>query len=447
MTRDTNRATPGNGTLALRERKRIVDSVNITLLVAVSVAVAVPWFLRVLPIDLALVARLTLAYVLFYAAVARLADRLGGRKTLNIVAGLLQGTTIGFLGVLWLLVGGLGAPMLLLAFLVPVLVSGAVFGRADAYAAATGSIAFVVLAALAESRELRWYLFQLGLPVEWVSRWLPSLSSGPKPFPGVVGQPAYEFVVLETFAVLQLAAALLAHRLAQVLPALYRHVAAAQDVPELFATALRAAPAPTLLVALDSGRIVLASQTFFERMLLHAEDLAERDVFQLIRFADPAAVRALLHSEGGEIGFCPYQVGQEPRVAALRIHTFSHRKARYAYLSLEDRTDLFYLEAAIQDLDEPLLVLGADNRLRYANHAAAGIFGELYFGMEAPGPLLELVGSSDPANGDVAPRDACRLVIQDAMYVMSMVVSAPAARNEALRIVRLYPEPPANGHR
>jgi hypothetical protein len=31
--------------------------------------------------------------------------------------------------------------------------------------------------------------------------------------------------------------------------------------------------------------------------------------------------------------------------------------------------------------------------------------------------------------------------------VMSIVVSAPAARDDALLIVRLYPEPPANGHR
>jgi hypothetical protein len=67
--------------------------------------------------------------------------------------------------------------------------------------------------------------------------------------------------------------------------------------------------------------------------------------------------------------------------------------------------------------------------------------------MEAPGPLLELVGSRDPTNGDADPHHARRLVIQDAMYVMSIVVSAPAARDDALRIVRLYPEPPANGHR
>ena len=52
-------------------------------------------------------------------------------------------------------------------------------------------------------------------------------------------------------------------------------------------------------------------------------------------------------------------------------------------LRVEDLTELSFLHAAVGGLGEPVLVLGSDARLRYANRAAETLFGELYLGLEA----------------------------------------------------------------
>jgi len=70
-------------TSALRERKRILDDVTVWMLLVVSVAVAVPWFLRLLPIDLSVVARATFGFTLLYIALATLTDRLRGPRSLR----------------------------------------------------------------------------------------------------------------------------------------------------------------------------------------------------------------------------------------------------------------------------------------------------------------------------------------------------------------------------
>jgi len=98
-------------TSALRERKRILDDVTVWMLLVVSVAVAVPWFLRLLPIDLSVVARATFGFTLLYIALATLTDRLRGPRSLRLALLFLQASGIVFLGLLWHLVGGLQVPM------------------------------------------------------------------------------------------------------------------------------------------------------------------------------------------------------------------------------------------------------------------------------------------------------------------------------------------------
>jgi PAS domain-containing protein len=427
----------------LRERKRLLDEVTVWTVVGVSVAVAVSWFLRGLPIDLGLAARAAFGFTLLYVIAATLADRLHRPRALLVALLLLQGSGIAFLGLFWHLAGGLQNPMFLLAFALPVIASGIVFWRWQPVVAAFLSVTTVTVVALVESPELRWYLFQLGTPLDRLLSWLPAAPRRLEPLPGVALQPSYLVVVLVVFVVLQLLCGLLTEFLAQTLRQWHGRLASlaadGNGANGLFPAALKAAPTPAVLVLPDNGQLLLASDGFVKRMLLHGEDLRGKTLFDLIRFAEPGRVRALLQAGGGDLPFCLYQVGREARVAHLHVYTFRCQGSTYACISFGDRTDLFYLHTALQTIDEPLLVLGADDRLRYTNRAAEELFGELYFGMDVP-PALN--GAGLPERWWIAllaPAQTRRLRIRNAVYDVSRVVAQASEEAEAMSILRLSP--------
>ncbi len=432
MTRPSDIAT-------LRARKRILDGVTVWTVIVVSVAVAVPWFLRLLPIDVALAARAAFGYTLLFVTLAALTDRLRGPRLLRLAPVLLQASAIVFLGLWWHLVGGLQIPMFLLAFLLPVMATGIVLGRWQGHGVALLSVAVVSLVALAESRELRWYLAQIGLPMDRVVGFLP-------PRPDLGGEREQQLVPLELFAVLLLACTLLSRWLLVALEQLSRRLAASEaaqgEVQGLFEAALRSGSGSTVVVCPDDGQIVLASDGFRKRMLRHGEDLVGADLFEVVRFAQPARVHDLLRA-GGELPFCRYHVGREARAATLRVDVVRYGDARYACVRIEESTELTYLAGALQTTAEPLLLVGSGDRLCYANRAAGDLFGELYFGMDAPAALAqpglpERWWSTDDAHGR-----RVRLQLRDATYLVSATQTTTPDEGEVVRIVRLGPEPGA----
>jgi len=178
---------------------------------------------------------------------------------------------------------------------------------------------------------------------------------------------------------------------------------------------------------------------------LAGEDLAGQELFDLLRFAEPGRVRGLLQAGDGDLPFCRYLVGREARVAHLNVYAFRYQGASYAWVSFRDRTDLFYLQAAFQAIDEPLLVIGSDDRLRYANRAAEEVFGELYFGMDASAALK---GSGLPErwwSAGASPPSARRLGIGNAVYDVNGVVTRASDEAEALSILRLSREAAETG--
>jgi PAS domain-containing protein len=435
---------PALSVVPVRERKRLLDEVTVWIVVGVSVAVAGSWFLRGLPIDIGLAARAAFGFTLLYIIAATLADRLHRPRALVAALLLLQGSGIAFLGLFWHLAGGLQNPMFLLAFALPVIASGIVLWRWQALVAALLSITTVAFVALVESAELRWYLFQLGTPIDRFLRWLPVVSGRLEPLPGFTPRPSYLIVVLVVFVVLQLLCALLTEFLGQTLRRWHGRLASvAADANGaangLFPAALKAAPTPAVLVLPDNGQILLASDGFVKRMLLHGENLAGKALFDLIRFVEPDRVRSLLQAGGGDLPFCLYHIGPEARVARLHVYAFRCHGSTYAYVSFGDQTDLFYLHTAFQTIDEPMLVLGADDRLRYANRAAEELFGELYFGMDVQAALN---GAGLPERWWMAPLSpgrTRRLRIGTAVYDVSCAGTQASKDAEAMSILRLSP--------
>ena len=148
---------------ALRERKRLFDDVWLLTLFVIFVAIAVPWFLRILDLDLGPLAWSLFGFGLAYMAGVIATDRIESHRNLLFVIGTVQALGVLFLGYLWHLVGGLQNPMFLLVFTLPIVAGSIVLLSWQSYVTVLMAVSVVVLAALIEAPELRWYLVQIGV--------------------------------------------------------------------------------------------------------------------------------------------------------------------------------------------------------------------------------------------------------------------------------------------
>ena len=432
---------------ALREQSRALDMAWLGAVIAGIASLAVPWFLRALNLNLAPLLWSVFGYALFHLMAVSAAERLKDQRALRLASGAVRLASLVFLALLWHISGGLDNPVFLLAFCVPAVASGVLFGRAAALATAALSVAAVGAVASFESGELRWYLNQLGLPIAG----LPNLG-GAQPFPGLVTGPAFQLTLLLSFAVLLPAAALLTERVARQRARLLtrdRTVREAQEeLAALFQAALRADPTPTVIVHPDSGQVVDASQSFVNQMLLERTDLERRTLFELVRFSDPEAVRRLLGEHSGELGFCAYHVGSEARVACLRSHHLNHGAEVYACVRVADQNEIFYLTRAFDALEQPVMVIRDGRYLAYFNGAAERAFPVgLHFGMDVA-PLLE---SPDLAPdwwspGGKAEHEA-RGELAGRSFDVSSASVTPAGAAAKLTLVRLRPAPESSRSR
>jgi PAS domain-containing protein len=427
----------GDDVGAMRERKRALDRLTIATLLVVFLAVLVCWFLRILALELAPAARAALAYTLLYWAASQATDRIRRFRGLLVAALALQASAIVFLACMWHLLGGLQSPTLLLAFFLPTMAVGALLRPWHAAACAALAIVSAGLIAVIESPELRWYLFQIGLSPA-LSSLTPAWPGRPTPFPGVDAQPAYDFVLLEVFSAMEIACAAISASLSVLVRRLEARPGSAREEQDLFRAALLAATTPTALVEEEDGRILLASEGFVKRMLLRGQQEQGTRLFDVMRFAEPGPVRALLHAPGGVLPLCSYAIGAELRVARLEAHPVLHRGWRYACVRVEDVTELSYLDSAIRDLADPVLVVASDGLLRYANPAAEEIFGELYLGLEAAQGLARAGLPEAWWAREDPPFPGVQLEIAGASYRLSSVGVGIGA--ERLRLLTLRRE-------
>lgn len=348
-----------------------------------------PWFVGALEIDLGTVA-LTLAVgAAVLAALSAATDRLPGTR-FDVLA--LHGQNL--VGILlltfvWHLAGGTRNPLPLVPFLLPVLALAALGRRRDVLLLASASIVLVSGVAVCDSPELRWYLLQVGLPLDTVFRSLPvELPGRGDPFPSASMTPSGEAVVLELFAVLLVSAALLARSVSSRRAELVERLSLSRD-PEsrsVFQSALRSSSVPSALIVAESAEILDVSRSFANQMLLPSGGAGGRTLFDVVSFRDRPGVERLLARGSGELPFAAYSVGAESRVARLLAQRVGHAGREYVLVSLVDRDELFHVWRAFEAADEGLLLVAGET-LVASNEAASRLLGDLHFGMDV-GPLL-----------------------------------------------------------
>ncbi len=369
------------------ERKRMLDAAWAVCLVALLATVAVPWFLSVLEIDLGKVAVFVFVMALAYLIVGALTDRFSNQAAVTIAMRVMPLVSIILMGPLWHFAGGLANPVFLAAFVLPVIISGIMVSGWSAHLAALLSVVVATAVAFAESSDLRWYVAG---GREWVYALigiLPQLDSA-SAFPDVRPSPAYLFTILVTFAMTQSLVAFLTTPLAALVVRLDSRLRVSHrllhEVQGIFHAVLSAEPEPAVVLYADSYQPVQASDSFFQRMLVRPSAIVGKSIFQVIDFERPDRVRAAFNSAAnGEIPFCVYRVGGETRIANVSFHKTDHAGTGYLYVGWQELTETYYLHAAFDALEEPLLVVSAANHLQYVNRAAADLFGPMHFGMNA----------------------------------------------------------------
>lgn len=325
------------GIETLRAQTRWLAKVVAGTMVLLFVSVALPWLLRMIEVELAPLAWTLTAFAAAHAALVIAVDHVRSRAAMLRLLYAVPLVGVASMAVLWHYGGGIGHPALALPMVLPVLAAGALPRARFAYDVALYSIVVVVATVMISSPDFGWYATQLGVPGAAIGRVAGEELTVRDPFPGATTTPAAAFLFVATFAVVQIAAAVVATRVVAFVrrrEELTERVAAAHP-DTLPALAAERMPMASVLVIAATGQIVQASKHFIQRMLLHNEPVVGRELFDVIRFADVDAVRRLL-AEGGALEECRYAVGAEERIADLLAGTFEHDDVTYANVVIED---------------------------------------------------------------------------------------------------------------
>jgi hypothetical protein len=325
------------GVETLRAQVRWLAVVIAGAMALMFVAVALPWLLRMIEVELAPLAWTMTAFAITHAALMIAATLLRTRAAMLRLLYAVPLFGVAFMAVLWYCGGGIGHPALALPMVLPVLAAGALPRRRFAFDVAVYSVIVVVTTVTLTSPDFGWYLTQLGVPGAAIGRVAGEELTVRDPFPGATTTPAAAFLFVATFVAVQLAAAVVATRVVAFVrrrEELIERVATPHS-DTLPALAAEHMPATAVLVIAATGQIVQASKRFTQQMLLHNEPVVGRELFDVLRFEDAARVRTLLE-EGGTLAPCRYAIGPEERTATVLAETFDHAEVTYTNVVIED---------------------------------------------------------------------------------------------------------------
>ncbi|MDQ6803345.1 MAG: hypothetical protein M3041_21290 [Acidobacteriota bacterium] len=366
------------GILVRRERKRAVDLLTVTGLAVMFIALAVPWFVHALDRDIAPPAWSAFLMSIAYLAIAILIDQFGNRTLVTIALYAAPFIAVTLYALQWHFCGGNTQPALLAVFSLAVIAAAYVGAAWVPYAVAAAATMAAAIASIMETPSLGWYITQSGLPVGWLIRMIPARAPG---LEVLEVAPAQLFATLLAFAIGMFAVAFASRRMIRFVEREVNVRALPEQRKPFLDMAFHSTPIPTVVVT-RTAQIIAATDSFAKQMLLPQAPGQGQELFDVLKFEEPDRVLSLITS-GHEIEFMRYRIGRESRIASLDAERFRSDRDEFCVLTIRDWDRLGYVALAAEGMDRPLMLVGSeDQRLRYANPAAAAIVGEIYVGRD-----------------------------------------------------------------
>lgn len=425
-------------------RVQLLDDIWLLTIVAILVATGLPWFASGFDVDVGTASWGLLALGGIHVAFTLLTSP-GGVSERWRERALLGLDVLGIMlvGFIWAHVGALQNPMFLTVFSLPV-VGGIFLSRWHPYLLALVGIGVVALVALIQVPELRWYVTGL---VHGNS--LLALMGGNQraavqsTFAGFYAPLNYTIVLLEVFAILLLACAVVAEYIGTVFERLNANVGLARAEAErgqkIWAELIEKMPLPALLV--DPYTMRIGACSALAASYLEAGDLPleGRNLIDALLPTYADVVNDLINGADGEARATVIRVAGRQRITNMRVLHIAHKERRLALLTIEDATGIFCLEAALDSSDYAALVIDAQGRVLAFNKLANGLFGSLAPGADA-GQLLVQSDSGvrwwDPG---IAGRRKMHVQIGPRIYQITSSAIAPAGEEERIFTVALLP--------
>jgi hypothetical protein len=428
-----------------RENQRIdlLSDIWRLTIAAILIATGVPWFVNGFEVDVGAASWGLLAVGGIQGAFTILSSRAPphGRwhdhsLTLMDVIGVI------LIGYIWQHVGALQNPAFLTVFALPVI--GAVFlSRRHPYLIAAVSICVVLVAALAQAAELRWYASGLLGSDAWLT-WLfghQGVAAQP-PFSGFSAPSSYLIVLLEVFSVGLFACAVAAEYVGMVFERLSAHTALARTeaerAQELWTNLIERLPLPALLVDPASLRVVACSDVASTYLSGGEMPLEGRNLFNALCFSYPDIVRELIVGSDGAAPLTVIRVADRLRVTQVRVLHVMHKGHRLALLTIEDGTEVFCLKAALDTSEYAALVIDAHGRLLAFNKPAMWLFGAKV-GADAAQLLSQRNSSQRWWEPGLSNRRKMHIEIDQRVYQVTSSATTLAGEPERIFTVSVLP--------
>lgn len=237
---------------------------------------------------------------------------------------------------------------------------------------------------------------------------------------------------------------LLKDRLARLTAAIEHELQQAEErrakrrAESLFQAVLRASPHPAAIVDATTMHVIDGSNSFARQFLGDLKFPVAKPLTELVAFSLPERVDQLIARGAGTALHAVYYAGGLSHVANVRCYSVEHDGGRYAYVVIEDVTEQHYLKAAFDAIADAVLVIGGDQRLLYANHAAESLLGTLYFGMDVDALLAR--PTLEPRwwlRASTSRFDEQRLLVGDQPFAASSVVFRFAGESGTSTILTL----------
>lgn len=346
--------------------KREFDTAFYVVLIGIFVTCAIPWYVRIVQLDLVGLARALLILSVAYGSLSLLIERTGRERHVRPALIFLEAAGLTSIGVVWLFAGASAAPTFVAFFMVLCGVTAQLHGMPRALALAIAGVGASGSIAAVASPDLAWYLVRLGVPID-VLAGRPG-ATGRSSEPGSITSPSVTVLALSAALVAAVILIVLSVRIRRSLRGVR-----GSDLETPVESLLDSVGTPTVVVDAREGIVRSWSRSFVNQMLLD-EVPAGRRLGDLLGLEQVEDLETLLN-RGGERHHAHYTVRGENRMGTILGRRMELEGVECVILTFEERIGTGALEEAGENARSALLILDDDGRIRFANRAARESFG------------------------------------------------------------------------